>query len=359
MIKDAKQEKDPFQFLVDTFTPLQLKRYSSELHGLYLALAFGIFKADEVISFVWELVGVTLQHSALHASLRNNGVLLRDVKQYAFARYASEYGVPVMPAALVTPLPVRTRNRVFDALQLKALQDYFAGHLWRGRKPLTLAEIKSITEDTLGDPELSAYAGKFIHRKMGFILKSGGRSYAELMSEVMMQAYYGLLKTYPAWTDAGHRLAIAKVNIHNRGINIIHEETAGSRRFLHGNAKVGYSAVNVSLDNFELGVGDVLLQESKVFSNLDGSVGDDGVDWETKKALQELLMCATLAPKKRLYLSLLLGIYSEDFSAWLGKSNTEMATKLPFGRYDASVRQYLGIEEAAAHGFLQSLQAHL
>lgn len=353
------EDKDPFHFLSDSFTPLQLKRYSSELHGLYLALAFGVLKADEVISCVWELVGTTLQHSALHASLRNNGVLLRDVKQYAFARYAVEAGVDVSRAAKVSPLPLRTRNRIFDALQLKVLQDYFADHLWRGRNPMSIAEINATTEETLGDPDLAAYAGKFIHRKMGFILKSGGRSYSELMSEVMMQAYYGLLKTYPAWTDAGHRLAIAKVNIHNRGINIIHEETAGSRKFLHGNAKAGYSAVNVSLDSFEVGVGDVVLQGSNVVANLDGTVGDDGVDWETRKALQELLMCVTLAPKKRLYLSLLLGIYSEDFSAWLGKSNTEMATKLPFGRYDASVRQYLGIEEAAAHGFLQSLQAHL
>lgn len=355
---------DPFAYLHTQFTKQQLRDHGTVLYGLYVSLAFGIIDAKEMIADAWDATQVILKHSDIYASIRHNGELLLDVKQFAYAQAAMmmpKFARTVKDDALATTLGTGVRNRAMRALGYAPLFNALREHLRSGRAPLAMHEIKGQLIVTLSDPQIETYAGKFINYKMAFMMK-GGVKFTELLSDVMVTAYYGLLRTYPNWADEGHRLAIAKSNIHNRGHNIIKEHTAGLRKSLQGDSKSGYTAVLVPLDGFETmsGGADALYAMSKVCASFTGKSSDaEGLDWETELALKQLLQSRTLAPLQRQYLQLLVGEPSEDFSAWLGSSNTELVQTLPFHRYDERVREYLHIPAAASASFLCSLRACL
>lgn len=355
---------DPFSYLHTNFTKAQLREHGTVLYGLYLSLAFGIINAKEMIAEAWTTTQVVLTHGDIYASMRHNGELLLDVKQFAYAQAAMmmpKFARAVKEDALKTNLSTAVRNRVMRALGYQPLFNALREYLRAGRPALSLHEMKGDLIVTLSDAQIETYAGKFINYKMAFIMK-GGVKFAELVSDVMVTAYYGLLRTYPNWADEGHRLAIAKSNIHNRGHNIIKEHTAGLRKSLQGDSKSGYTAVLVPLDGFETvgGGADALYSMNKVCASFSGKSSDaDGLDWETEHSLKQLLQSRELAPLQRQYLQLLVGEPSEDFSAWLGSNNTEMVNSLPFHRYDARVREYLHIPETASAAFLCSLQSLL
>lgn len=357
---------DPFQYLHDSLSQAALA--NGLIYGSYIGLAFGFWKAEDVILKVWEQSDVVLRHAQMYASIRSNGNLLWDVKQYAYVQAAKrlpKFEKLVSEEAEKTSLPVATRNKIKKALEANSeLFNPLRTHLRQGCAPLSIQEMKDQIAHIIESKEILDYCGKFIHRKMSFMLK-GGQKFDCILSDLLLQAVYGLLRTYPQWTHAtgeGHMLAIAKTNIHNRGINLIKEATAASRKSLQGDKAQGYSAVNVSLDSFDgtFSSGDALNTIGQVHATFQGSVStEDKMSWETEVSLLMLLDSKHLKPKQRQYLKLLLGHTSEDFSAWLGQSNTEAAHKMPFSQYDERVQEYLRIPPEAAKEFLQGLRSSL
>lgn len=362
----SPQPRDPFQYLNNNFTTLQLRSHATLIYGLYVALAFGIVDAPEMISQTWEKTGVELRYSDIYASIRSNGELLKDVKQYAFAQVAASiprYARYITSETLATALPVGQRNRVQYALEFKPLLRTLKAALADGREALSIGQMDRAITSTLKDQDIKSYMGKFINRKMAFILKSGeGQSFDHLMSDLTTSAFYGLLRTYPNWTDDGHRLAIAKTNIHNRGHNIIKEGAAQVRNPLQYDGTMDvYQRVLVSMDCVEDSELDALLgMNNGACADFDGaSDHGDKVVWETMQSLRQLVNSPHLYPKQRQYLRLLLGEYDEDFSIWLGLNNTEAAEALPYLKYDGKVREYMGIPEGASKEFLAELRYQL
>lgn len=338
------------------------------IYGVYLGLAFGFVEADEVISAVWERTGIVLRFKQVHASIRTNGKLLWDAKHYAYAHAAlmlPKFAPLVTSSVRATELDIPTRNIIKKALLgCKAhLFNPLRTALKAGLPPLSMRDMRQQIEETVGSEELTTYNAKFIFRKMSFLLRAGTRDFDGLMTDLREQATYGLLRTYPAWSDnPDHRIALAKSNSHNRGQNIIKEQTAQSRAPLQGNQKSGYTATQVSLDAFgtTIASGDALNMLSQVHATFDGAASTlPRLDWDTEVSLLQLVDNQRMPERQRLYLKLLLGHHHDSFSTWIGSNNAELAHSMPFERYDAKVREYLNIPAQAATTFLRGLQKAL
>lgn len=334
----------------------------SSILGMYTMLAYGQVTGKDVLAYIEAKTQVMVKETAVYRSMHSNGELLHDVKQFAFMLLASQigkYASQVPPGALKTPLPNRTQTEVANALLFKPLRRALTVHLQEGKIPLLLDEMDDRVEATLQGTDFKTYVRKFVYRKMEFIHRGAPTRVAEIESDLRHAALYNLLRTYPAWNDAGHMVAIAKIGARNRGHNFIKECTTKSRASLQTDAAGNCSAVNVSWDLVKFGL-DVEHGSSDSFScGMDGAIGSQE-DYEKTFSLNQVLESKWLSPRKRHYLQLASGQFDSDFSVWLGvESNSLVASDLDFDEYIAKVQKYLRVPEQAGKELLREIRSQL
>src|SRR5205085_1438118 len=121
------------------------------------------------------------------------------------------------------------------------------GLIRRGYKPLTPAKLDNLITDVIN--EIETHTSKFVFKKHTFILDSEGEDAKSIKQELYFWATYAILKAYPRIDSFLHAVNIAKTALHNRGINLIYEHTAQSRKRLIKNPDGTFSSRQVPLQS--------------------------------------------------------------------------------------------------------------
>lgn len=223
-------------------------------------------------------------------------------------------------------------------------------------------------------PALEEFTGKFVNKKFKFLTQSGQQHRDELQQELMAAGIYAQYRAYPEIDDLLHLKNIGMTAIHNRGQNIILEQTSQSRKRLTQNADGTFSGTLMSMDvtDFDMvfssdagiGAGGAMITCNALMSSMDGSSCEyeRPTDVDRARDLRETvekLLAKMGTEKARNFASILMGLYDEGFSKFLGMPNDEASDKMNHKEYAEKARQYLDVPKEKAKGFVRRLREEL
>lgn len=318
-----------------------------ELRGLILSYLFKAASLHDLRTYVMER-GIGFEVRGFANRIRSDAHLLKNTKVYVYGAHAdaSEFaprrcGIGVGEARSLMNIVQNTPK----------LQRHLKKMVREHYTPMSVDTLDRLCGRVVASNTLAEYMGKFVHKKMAFLISSYGLSADDLKSDLRMSALYALYRGYPQYHSPLHVLNIAKQAIHNRGINIIQENTAQSRNRLITEGAGKFSATNVSLADMPEEI------TSYVMVGRSGRYGDNDELSDTRFAFDELNDHLQDAPKKKRFLLLLRGHYDQEFSDFLGvESNEDVACDKEFAYTFAKACQFLNIPPEQGEQFVHSLR---
>jgi len=301
-------------------------------------------------------------------SLTVSGVIQRDLKFYTYARIIGDSnalaGINISEADknLVKNL-LRSQDNKAQSL-VKRCKTY-------ARKGYTPKTIQTL-ERTMGQAlhTLNTYCKKFVNKKFRFLTQSGQLGVDDTCQDLLEFGVSAIYKAYPVIKTSLHMVNIAKTAIHNRGQNIIKEQTTTSRGRLTKQVDGTFAGNIISLGQLvvadqipEMGFGPVLVANSLV-TGLDGrSVeGEQFTDVNRRRDLEQTvdrILLSLSSTKKKQFVTLLMGHYDEKFTSWLGRDNDEYWSRVDRKIYANKVREYLEVPPTKAREFVLELRSQL
>ena len=213
----------------------------------------------------------------------------------------------------------------------------------------TVQQVMALESRALFNREVESYMGKFIYRKMRFLLKG---SYCvtklELVESLQERALHNLRVNYPNWKNAGEMMAMSKSAIANAGQNLLKYYSAEKRARVDRNDK----AVEYSLEGIREMGGDAPEYQALVYSEALDRTMDVA---EARISVNSLLKSLEDKPNKKALIELLSGKFDEGFSAYLNRDSSEYADSVDFERLLKHACTYIGIDPARAMKFIGSL----
>lgn len=294
---------------------------------------------------------------AWRRGLHRNGSLLKNVKIFVYSKHVR---FPVKAKAF--GLDAKEQNAIKLAMEYGPLTATLNEYEKQKRHPLNLELFDKFVVRSIQNPDVTSYIGKFTHKKMGFLIRSFGETGRDLKSELLSYAIYTLQKAYPRFDDVGHMTAIAKTAIKNRGVNMMKEYTTKKRQRLVQNPDGSYQANTVAISTMSNAqVGDPGSQDSRASAVASSYLvtGLDGVvqsAWEQSFSLDQLRSSKRLKPRQKVFLSLMLGEHSPEFSEFLGAPNEEVIESVDHDEYLLDVCEFMSIPVDKAGAFLASLR---
>lgn len=188
---------------------------------------------------------------------------------------------------------------------------------------------------------LKTYIGKFVTKKMTFLIKSYGLHRHDIQTELYCAGLWALHKKYPFFETSLHAINTVKTAIHNKGMDIIAKHTRNKNQRLIRNKDGTFESVNVDIS---------------VLNNLEAPEPFElryRDEREGLKSLQKIMN-----DRGALYISLARGDYNADFSEYIGLNNTEAAE----GNYDSYLRKidrFLGVTLEERERFFGKLRTVL
>ena len=320
-----------------------------------MACAFG-HRIDRTFEAV-QALGYEGTVSDLQKALRTNGTLLRDLKVYTYAvwRMRRQDTFSFVKARNITvtaryedPEVFRYAERLASGPRLNQVLLKYEGH---NNDILTLEQHSEVIAGVLNGGELRTYVGKFIFKKMKFILHTGV-SVDDLRADMLETAVYNLLRTYPNWSGEGHALAIAQSAVKRRGHNIIKEFSAASRNHLLRGEDGTYSAVNVSMDP---DVATEFFDSATEYSKVDGSTPESRVQ-DLVQSIQSVRHRAQYRWQQS-YLDLCLDQGRDLFDTWCAQACIRVETDdNTSARFRNAAALYLGVSIDQVVAFIEELR---
>lgn len=300
--------------------------------------------------------------------LWRSGTILKELKLYVYAKAAevparyADYGLEEIDAKFVASV-MKSSNEV--ALKLvhklqKASEVYPVRTLKSFDRGLNLA-VKRLLD--------TAYIEKFVGKKFRFLTQSGQKDEGSLQAELMEFGLRSAYRAYPKVEGVLHLVNIMKTGIHNRGQNIIKEETTQKRKRLVRNEDGTFSGLLLSLNHSTFEQTFALEQQgtgglsvcNALMSGLDGrSIGyERPTDIDRQRDLVKVVdkfydSCS--AQGKRVFITLLMGVYDDKFSDFLGQPNDDAFYKLDRKLYVEKVRSFVGVSKEKAKEFMGEMR---
>lgn len=245
----------------------------------------------------------------------DNGYVLKNCKLYAYAVHANRNkGIPTSPAK-------------YGILQedVAILRKLDLSHINTGLKAYSIFDFDNLEGSIISSKEMRTYIGKFISRKLIFIVRSYGVSREDIEGQLICAAMFAVRKNYPFYETDLHALNTGKTAIHNCGMGIIEFWTRDKRNALL-KENGGFQAVHVSYDVLS-NVGVMPAHEDELHLNMKSIKSLSG---SMSKAEQAFIQAAS-------------GAYDAGFSMLLGKDNRDAVEKLAYDRYLYMLSSYYGI----------------
>lgn len=302
------------------------KSFAKVASGLF-AYLFGLIDKRAFYEYVGdrELArkAVNNARSSEHA-----GYVLKNCKLFAYAAYK----------ARLQGLTIRAKD--FDVTQRDAsflrrlnLRDH-------SYHALSITQYDKLVAQSLMTPDMRAYVGRLISKKLIFLVHSYGVSREDLESSLTSAALYALYKQYPKYESALHAKNICKTTIHNTAMNLIQHHTRGKRQALQRSVGGGFEAVHVPLDAvFDLAA---------------------PVEHDYKEALVSLVSLQDrMTPRVQQFIQCAAGKYHEGLSTFLGIANDEAVESMQYDTYLSRLRSYFNVSEAQTQVLFAKLRPYI
>jgi hypothetical protein len=269
------------------------------------------------------------------SSVRKDGYLLKNCKAYAWAFHKAR--------AEGTTVPSRKAYGVALA-DVKLLQRLNLNHLAIKFDTWTPSDLDRIVQDTLECQAMYQHIGKYISKKMLFLIRSYGVPRDEIEKDMQTWAIRAIYMTYPRFESLLHVTNVAKAAIHNCGVNLIQYHTSPSRQRLQKTAEGAFEARHVAYDT----LAHVAVDDSEKNELKDKLVSL--VELASKKGMREdvqrfLLCCA--------------GQYDEGFSEYLETDNSQLVEDIAYTRYMKKARTYFSFTETQVEKLFEKLRTQL
>ncbi len=302
--------------------------------------------------------------------LQTSGVIQKDLKFVIYAKLckaqAPKIELSESDTRLVSALSKST-NKSALALKAKCKSYYLTGNVPRSIYVFdkTLADVILILRKD--------FSNKFAAKKFTFLTQSGQLDKEDLKQEFMQYAIYAIYRAYPEIESQLHMNNIAIQAIHNRGINIIKEQTSLSKNRLTKNADGTYSGTVLSLNGdlsdlvfaFESGRGSggSMVQCSSLMSGLEGYAVDGesptNVDRQRDLRLFVEHLMDSLPEKPKEFVSLLMGIHNDAFSEFIGGPNEYLVDTMTRLEYATKAKEFFNLSDSTAQSFFRTLRTKL
>lgn len=302
--------------------------------GQTLSLVQNLGSARNVAAVFYHLFGVMTKIELRRAVGRvvsdyaKNGYVCRNCKLYIYAYTknqkirASDYGVNYVDVPLL--------KNIAASLEIPSKC-----------RPLTLCELTK-NENYLCE-ELRPYIGKFVSKKMAFLMKSYALPRHDLESDLMVAALHAFHKRYPFFESELYAINVCKSAIHNAGMDIINKYTSPKYSRLNQLRHGLFEHVHVGVD---------------ALKNVEAPQPYGGHYADESRSLREL---EVKIPKRAArFISLARGDFDKDFSKYLGVEDNTAVADRAYKTYLNSVYSYLGINtKAQREQLMKSLRRHL
>lgn len=257
---------------------------------------------------------------ALKERARGNGYIFKNCKLYAWACWTARSLGRKLP-------PARDFNVAEE--DAKILRRLNLKHLGKDKWPAySLQSFDALLAAKVGERELKNYIGKFVTKKMTFLMKSFGETRHDLETNLQVAAINAIYKQYPRFYSDLHIVNVAKAAIHNTGHTMITSLSSKSRQRLVKNADGSFEATHVDI---------------AVLADVSAPPQYGALMSDHLQALEKVQH--KLSDRVKQYLHCAAGQYHEGLSQFLGASNEELSDEWPYHRYLSKVRQFFDISE--------------
>lgn len=301
-----------------------------------------------------------------------NGYLLKNFKLYFYARVigekvrAEDFGITPADVALVNAL-LRSQTELSQRLLNVCRVDYADGYPARSLEVFDRAIHKAVVK-----LRESKWSEKFVKKKFKFLTRSGQLTEDIIISSMTDYGLRAVYRAYPRIKNVLHLMNIMKAGMRNRGQNIIKEETTLKRKRLVCNDDGTFSGVVLSLNfaDYEqtfsqerIGSGSMSVCNS-LMCGLDGTSCEyeRPTDVDRIRDLRQVvdtILVKTRGEDPKRFISLLMGLYDEEFSTWLGQDNDAAVSKMDRHAYCEKVRKFMRLPRSKARDFMQFLRTEL
>lgn len=266
---------------------------------------------------------------------RTNGYLLKNCKAYAWRFYKARYESP-------SEFPNHKSYKIADE-DVALLQRLNLSHISLKYPAYSLREYQSIIDGATSDKATSTKIGKFVSKRMLFLIKSYGVERSDLENECRLGALRSIYMRYPQFDDLQHVRNTANTGIHNAGEDMVKYYTSPTRQRLQKTKEGDFEARHVDLAS--------LSELETPF------VGGLASLQEEIAHLDELVK--TLDPVEQDYMSVLKGEHHAGFSGHLGQDNRDALEVMAASRYRLEARRYFGISNKAGKDLFAWLRQKL
>lgn len=304
--------------------------------------------------------------------LQGSGAIQKCMKFYLYdrvinSRIAAEpdkFGITSEDAEFVDRLlKVKHRNVTF---MRKALERVCKS----GFPPRTMSSFEAGLSKTAEVLEVNI--AKFVSKKFRFLTQSGQVDAGNLSGDMMHQAIYAIYRAYPEIENVGHMRNIGIRAIHNRGVNILKEQSTQSRKRMVKNEDGTFSGTLLSFSHAGFEASQAVDYTTggnlSVCNHLMVGLNGQSVAYERPRDVErkgdlkrtvEQISDKLRGPNPKTFVNLLMGEYNRKFSDWLGTPNDEACDTMEPRKYAEACRKYLKIPEADARKFVLKLREHL
>lgn len=208
-----------------------------------------------------------------------------------------------------------------------------------GCRALDLTEYCKLEQTVVN--ELIPYIGRFVSKKMMFLIKSYGLSRHDLEGDLLCKCLSTLARKYPYYESTLHAINTVKSSVHNAGIDLINQHTRQKNQRLIKNKDGTFEQRNIDYSTLV----NVVAPEPFVMRHRD--------ERSSLTALQK-----RMNKRGALFITLAKGEYNKPFSDYLGLDNT-VACEQNYRSYLKNVKQYLNVNNKQVEQWFTKLRPHL
>lgn len=272
----------------------------------------------------------------IYEIVKDNGYILKNCKLYAYAyhyyRKCKEKGKSaIKPSARAFGVSTE------DARILRRLN---LNHIKPLRKPWSLRQMDQLVGEFISSKETQAYIGRFISKKLLFLIKSYGEKRDDLEAGMIQSAVREAYKNYPRFESHLYFVNRLKSAIKSYGHTKILYHTRECRQALSHDGHQ-HQAVHVT--------------DELYLKNLEAPPSYLEHIRDSLHSLSSLKLGETAQQ----FLKLATGQFDEQFSLFLKADNSAVVEKMDYSKYLEKIQRYMNISDERVHAFFSRLRMHL
>ena len=204
---------------------------------------------------------------------------------------------------------------------------------------IPISEIDSYV-NTLLSNKIDVYMGKFITKKLSFLVKSYGLTHHDIKTDMIFSGINAIYKSYPRFESKLHAINIAKRAIHNAGMGLISYNTKSCRNQLYRDQD---------------GLFQSKVRELSTIATL--PIEDNKEELVTHKSIELLISSNTLLNEQgQRFIRIAAGKYDADFSQFLGMDNRDYIEQCKYSLYLRKLRKYFGLSIEETEEFFNDIK---